>query len=264
MAVWGPGLEGWAASREMLAGRAPYVPGEARLPVPGILSANERRRTGAAVRLALSVSEQAAEMSGVPAETLRSVFGSANGDGAVVHAILDTLSAGDRQVSPTQFHNSVHNAAAGYWTIATGSRQAATCLGCQAATFPASLLKAMAELQVERQALLLSLYDAPLPWPLPGSLGGAGEVIVPFACALVLVPEPGPRCLAAIAVRYRAAAPETGSDLPRQAALLGLSRSNPAARALPLLEALAGDRDGQMQVAYLDGRLEIDLTAYSG
>ena len=61
-----------------------------------------------------------------------------------------------------------------------------------------------------------------------------------------------------------AAAPETGSDLPRQPALLGLSRSNPAARALPLLEALAGDRDGQMQVAYLDGRLEIDLTAYSG
>ena len=51
----------------------------------------------------------------------------------------------DGQVSPTQFHNSVHNAAAGYWSIATGSQQAAHLPGCHDVTAAAALLKAMAE-----------------------------------------------------------------------------------------------------------------------
>ena len=53
----------------------------------------------------------------------------------------------DQPVSPTQFHNSVHNTAAGYWSIATGSQQPTTCLACHDATAAAALLKAMAEVR---------------------------------------------------------------------------------------------------------------------
>ncbi len=135
MAVWAPGLPGWDAARPVLAGAAAYVPTDTPPPPPSILSATERRRTGLTVRLALTVAQQAMEMSGELPGSVRSVFGSANGDGAVVDSILVALTSDDPAVSPTQFHNSVHNAAAGYWAIATGSREPATTLGCHDATF---------------------------------------------------------------------------------------------------------------------------------
>ena len=95
------------------------------------------------------------------------VFGSSNGDAVVVHDILEALASADRPVSPTQFHNSVHNAAAGYWTIATGSHQPATCLGCHDHTLAASLLKAVAEVEAEQgagAALRLRRAAARLRW----------------------------------------------------------------------------------------------------
>ena len=136
MSVWGPGLEGWAASRPVLAGAMPYEPRLSPPPVPTILAPTERRRTGPVVRLALAVAQEAAQgaasSSGLPPGSLRSVFGSSNGNGVVVGGILEALAAaqeGERVVSPTAFHNSVHNAAAGYWSIATAGQQPATCLG---------------------------------------------------------------------------------------------------------------------------------------
>ncbi len=60
-------------------------------------------------------------------------------------------------MSPTQFHNSVHNAAAGYWSIAHGSRQPATCLGAHDWTWAAALLKAVAEVAATGAPVLLVL-----------------------------------------------------------------------------------------------------------
>ena len=132
VSVWGPGLEGWGASRAVLAGHADYVRRDVAAPAPTMLAATERRRTGPVVRLALEVAREAAASSGLDAAGLRSVFASSNGDGVVVGGILDAMARaapGERVVSPTQFHNSVHNAAAGYWSIAMGSRAPATCVG---------------------------------------------------------------------------------------------------------------------------------------
>ena len=112
--------------------------------------------------------------------SLRSVFGSSNGDAVVVHDILEALTSADRPVSPTQFHNSVHNAAAGCWTIATGSHQPATSLGCHDHTLAASLLKAVAEAQVEQAPVLLCVYDVPPPAPLAAKRPTEGSFRVGF------------------------------------------------------------------------------------
>jgi len=69
VAVCGPGLDGWAEGRAILAGERAYEPRPIQPSVPSILAPNERRRTGAAVRLALSVAQQASEMA-----SLRAVF----------------------------------------------------------------------------------------------------------------------------------------------------------------------------------------------
>lgn len=252
IALRGPGLDGWEAARRVLAGVVPYEAREVVLPPPAVLAPTERRRTGPVVRLALLVAQEASAMAGVPPGSIRGVFGSSNGDGIVVSAILETLAGADAHVSPTQFHNSVHNAAAGYWSIGTGSAQPATVLGCHDSTFAASLLKAVAEVHAEGEPVLLCLYDVPIPEP----LGGVRPTCAPFGMGLVLVP-PGADTAPRLRVRYDPAPPDPGADLPRDPALHPLAHGNPAARALPLLEALARGEAAEVQAPYLDGRLTI-------
>ncbi len=253
--VRGPGLDGWDASREVLAGRAVHQARETLIPPPAILSATERRRTGPVVRLALAVAQEAAARSGCAPDCLRSVFASSAGDGAVVSAILEALSDPDGQVSPTQFHNSVHNAAAGYWSIANASAAPASCLGCHDFTFAAALLKATAEVRVERAPVLLCVYDVPLPEPLATSRPIAGA----FGLALVLSPEAGGPSLGRIAVRWSVDAPSGDAGDPRAPALRSIARASPAGRALRLLESLAKGQADAFALPYLDGRLDLDV-----
>jgi hypothetical protein len=277
----GPGLPGWAASRAILAGEAAWQHGDVQLPPPAILPATERRRTGPVARLALAVATEAAGASGLPPASLRPVFGSGNGDGVTLGAILDALCRPDGFVSPTQFHNSVHNAAAGYWSIGNGSGRPATCLGGYDWTFGGALMKAVAECAVEQEPVLLCVYDVPLPAPLDVKRPMTG----PFGVALVLAPDgAGPRVSVAWDATtmplpsregWQPVRPhgQTGDEracgtpppgpLPQgegQAWRL-LSTGNPAARALPLLEMLARGESGILRVPILDGALLVTVTA---
>ena len=228
--------------------------------MPAILAPTERRRTGPVVRLALAVAQEATQdaalSSGLPPGSLRSVFGSSNGDGVVVGGILEALAGAqgdERVVSPTAFHNSVHNAAAGYWSIATQGREPATCLGCHDSTWAASLLTAMVDVSGDGRPLLLFCYDHPMPAPLDASRPTADL----FGAGLVLAaPGAGPR-LARLQVRYDPA--PAHPTLPRNEALRRLAAGNAIGRAIPLLEALArGDADTQA-LPYLDGHLAVSV-----
>ena len=249
VAVLGPGLPGWPASRAILAGEQDWQCGEVSLPAPGILLPMDRRRAGPVIRLALAVASEAAEASGIPPARLRPVFGSGNGDSLTVTAILEALTAPDGVVSPTQFHNSVHNAAAGYWSIGVGSSQPATSLGCYDWTLGGALMKAVAECAAENQPVLLCLYDVPMPPPLQAKR----PTTTSFGAAFVLTPDgPGP----SLSLCWRA---EPGADtLPLSPALHGLAASNPAAASLRLLEALARG-GGSFDVALLDGCLAVEV-----
>jgi hypothetical protein len=257
VSVWGPGLLGWKAARSVLTGATSYMAEEAPPPSVPILPAAERRRSGPVVRLALAAAYQAVESAEITAAALHSVFATSNGDAAVVHAILETLVSPEPYVSPTQFHNSVHNAAPGYWTIGARSSAPATCLGCHDATFAAALLKAVSELHVERRPVLLCLYDMPMPAPLAAHRPTSAA----FAAAFVLEPEPSGHAFARIRVTYQAASSLPEQEEPRLPALRALNRSNPAARSLRLLEALAGPTADDFTAALLDGSVWISVTA---
>lgn len=255
--LWAPGLPGWETGRLVLTGSRDLVAEPMQLPTPLLLAPNERRRAGMVVRLALAVAQEAAAMAAVRPALLRTVFGSANGDGVLMHAILESLAAA-RDVSPTQFHNSVHNAAAGYWSIGNGSPSAATCVGCHDATVPAALLKAVAEVRAERSPVLLCLYDAPAPRPLADAI----KVEEMFGAALVLLPEVSPTALARLDVAW---APEASAPAcrPTLAGVSALYDSNPAARILPLLEALARRETRLLALDLLDGQVAISVTPCS-
>ena len=76
---------------------------------------------GAVVKLALAVGLEACAHAGAIPARLPAVFTSSGGDGRNCHEICAALASAERLISPTRFHNSVHNAAAGYWGIATGA-----------------------------------------------------------------------------------------------------------------------------------------------
>ena len=65
----------------------------------------------------------------------------------ICHEICQALALAAREVSPTRFANSVHNAAAGYWSIATGSMMESNVLCAFDASFVAGLLDAMTQLR---------------------------------------------------------------------------------------------------------------------
>ena len=171
------------------------------------------------------------------------VFTSSSGDSETVHEILCVLATERREVSPTRFHNSVHNAPAGYWAVATGSREPSTSLCAFDASFSAGLLDAAAQAAVDNRPVTLAAYDLPYPEP----LHGVRPIEALFAVALVLTPQPdGPddrRARAIIPGRARS----TG-DAMRDAGLERLRAGNPAARGLPLLAALA--RGGPATIAW--------------
>src|SRR5512143_1389119 len=93
VSVWGPGLPGWAAAQTVLSGRDGYVATEASPPTSTLLPPNERRRAGLATRLALFIAQHASDMAGVAPGSIPSAFATSNGDGAVVHTILQAIAA---------------------------------------------------------------------------------------------------------------------------------------------------------------------------
>ncbi|HTS52424.1 MAG TPA: beta-ketoacyl synthase chain length factor [Burkholderiales bacterium] len=241
----GPGLSGWPASRPVLTGVAPYVPGEVPLPSPDALPAAERRRTGLEVRLALNAGLDALVRSARPPETLASVFTSCCGEGHAIHQICEALATAERVVSPTSFHNSVHNAPAGYWSIAQRSQAPSTSLCCFEWSFNAGLLEACAYCLTEARPVLLISYDLPYPepvhavWPMTGTLGAA----------LLLAPRATSASFARLDVQT-----ETDARAPtrmQDPALEALRSGNPTGRALPLLRALAGPAPERLVLEYL-------------
>jgi beta-ketoacyl synthase-like protein len=259
VAVLGPGLPGWAASEAALAGAAPWAPSEVAVPPPAMLPATERRRTSPAVRLALAAAAEAAAGE-ADAAALDTVFASSNGDGAVVGAILETLADPAGAISPTQFHNSVHNAAAGYWGIGTGSTNPSVSVGGHDDTVAAGLLQAVAAASTRRRRVLFCAYDAPLPPP----LAAVRRTTVPFAAAMVLMPEPDAAARAALDLRFGPHEPRSAEAAPSADPLDALAAENPAARALPLLRALAARRPAALRLPLLgDSCLEVGLAPWN-
>jgi len=135
------------------------------LPSPQALPPNERRRASQVVRLTLACAEQALQASPFKADQLRMVFASDEGTGEVCQQMLQSL-ATTREVSPLVFHNSVHNAPSGYFSIGHQNRQSALSVSLGRESFASGLLCAISEAQSSGQPVLFLSYDVPMPQPM--------------------------------------------------------------------------------------------------
>ena len=80
------------------------------------------------------------------------------------------LASAPLTLSPTRFHNSVHNAAAGYWTIGANAMAPATAISALQGSFGQGLLESMVQLATGSDAVLLVAYDSTATGPLALSL----------------------------------------------------------------------------------------------
>jgi hypothetical protein len=243
--VLGPGLASWPDASAVLSGQCAYQCAPTVLQSPMLLPATERRRTGRVVKLALAVALEATTRAGAQPATLKSVFTSSGGDGHNCHEICQALALQSREISPTRFSNSVHNAAAGYWSIATGAERESNVLCAFDASFCAGLLEALAQVAVDEEPLLLVAYDVEYPEPLYATR----PVPDAFGAALVFTPHQEQGSLA----RIEATLARDPVDSLTDERLEALRISIPAARCLPLLRQLAMHTRGHAILEYLDG-----------
>lgn len=244
--IVGPALDGWGDASAVLRGDRSYVHGPLPQVSPAILTGELRRRSGNHIRLAVQAASEAVAQAGADAKELASVFATAEGDSEITHYICDALASPAPALSPTRFHNSVTNAPAGYWSMATGAMAPSTAISGHDGTFACGLIEAATQAAAEGRDVLLVAHDIQMPAP----LDGARPLPASFAVALVLSPRPSSRALAQLDIRITG--DETETTLEQQT-LEDLRRANPAARALPLLAVLARSR-GQAVLPYVGAR----------
>ncbi len=223
-------LAGWACCSldETLPGRLGFpavLPDKRRIP------ASVRRRTSQAVQLALTAGLLACEDAGLNPADLPAVFASAGSEMQVTDRLCIELAKPDGWISPTLFHNSVHNTAAGYWSIVTGCQQPSTSLAAAEATVAMAWLEAWCRLQSGARSLLVVCYEEVWPDYLEPGVG-----LYPAALAWVLsdLPDNAKAIL--------------GRPEPSAAALEGddarLAHECPALAAAPLFRAVSAGKTG--------------------
>lgn len=259
VAFWAPGWPGWDAASAAFLGEgveggdggpgsvsragAVGVAGVAGVadaaaqptptrPAPELLAPTQRRRAPDTVALALEVASRAVAQAGLQASQLPSVFVSAHGDLAITDHMCKTLAEAPTLLSPTRFHNSVHNAASGYWTMATGCMQASTALTAFECSFAAGLLEAAMQAAADACPVLLVGYDVEARGALSSVTRSRGMLGV----ALVLAPQRSARSLATLTWSLQPG-PTSACALRSDAARA--MAHNALADALPLLESLA-------------------------
>ena len=232
--AWGPGFHDWASLRAILTGEENEGNKEFSSPQPDSIPARERRRAPLSVKLAVEVASQACGMAGLqPAETA-CVFASSMGDMDITDYMCRTVVSDQPAVSPTRFHNSVHNAPVAYWSISGGCMLSSNAVAAGENTVAVSLLEAINQCCMEKTPVLWASQDIASPLPFRCIF----EIDQPCAFSLLIKPGSGD----GIRPFYARLEPGDGTWMKcKTPALSHLYETNPTARILGLLEALGAD-----------------------
>jgi hypothetical protein len=243
----GPGLPDWPACRAVMTGQRQYLSAPVARTNPDTLPANERRRITPTIRIAMQAATEALRESTLAPDTVATVFATSNGDLEISDRLCTALTLPEHPVSPTDFHNSVHNAPAGYWSIGSHCRRPSTSLSAGDASFAAGLLETVTQVLCDNHPVMLVSYDQPPP----ETLALPRTTPIPFAIALLFSQQQDEHSLAALAV-----SPVEQVAPPRlqASALEAVRRDCPVAQGLLLLELLAAAAPAHCVLPYLDTR----------
>mgnify|MGYP001816463794 FL=1 len=194
-----------------------------------ILPPMVRRRTSLATRIAVSAASRACAGGDLQ---MPAIFVSAAGEMRVTDGLCQAIAREAFPLSPTQFHNSVHNSASAYWSMATGSMAPMQAMSALQDCFAMGLLEAACQLQAQAGRLLLVVYDEPMP----------ADLLPGFdwqACAFALLLGTPSQGLPLMSRPFVHAEEATGDGST------ALSSRTPAMAGLPLLQALRNPVSGR-------------------
>jgi len=129
---------------------------------PSILAPMLRRRTSTATKMAITALDQACKEAGMGTD-LPVIFTSSIGEMGVTDRLCRAIAGSRLPISPTQFHNSVHNTAAGYWSLTVNSMAPMQSMAGMEDSFAMGLLEAYCQLQSGVECVLLVSYDESMP-----------------------------------------------------------------------------------------------------
>lgn len=256
--VWTRGAPDWSSLRAVLRGEQDLREDAPQRPAADALPPAERRRAPDGVLLAAEIAGQACAMAGRDPSTLPCVFASTQGELAITDYMCAILANAPRELSPTKFHNSVHNAPAGYWTIATQCVTGSSAVSAYHTTFGAGLLEAAVLCAAERTPVLFAAYDTAASGPLIEIT----HMTIPFGAALLLSLSPSDNAPRLTIALRTGANPET---LPQFASpgLQALAADHPlGAHALVMLAALAQEAPSRLTLPAASGLL-LDMEIHS-
>ena len=187
--ITAPGITSFEAFKiMMLADAQPNTSEELEKYSPSFLPANERRRTTATIKLALSVAEEALEAykASYPEADLQVpvLFVSRDGDSMISAKMCQAVSEEEPMISPTQFHNSVHNAPAGYWMIGQGNQAPASAISVGRYAIANGLLEAVLQSKSAQKPVLVVFYDLPVDPTIP--IRDGQDSSLPFAFSMMI------------------------------------------------------------------------------
>ena len=178
IAFWCEYAPDWPGAQALLRERSALPEPAATWPAPQWLQGAERRRAAPLVAISLEVARQAFAGTGLAPADAQAIFASSHGDVSVTDALCQTLAHDPALLSPTRFHHSVHNAAAGYWGIATGNTRAAIALAAHRYTLGAALLETTLCVGTGTPAALMVSADLKPPSPM--------DSLAPASCSTAL------------------------------------------------------------------------------
>jgi hypothetical protein len=208
---------------------------------PELIPAKERRRAPLSVKMAVEVMDQACRMSGLDPSKVATVFASVYGDMQITDYMCRTLHAAPRTISPTRFHNSVHNASTGYWAIATGSHRPANAISAYEHSASVALLEGAIQALQEDVPVLVCVQELAAPIAFKPFYNSDRS----FSAALLLTP---PAFCAAPLASARFRVRNEKSDNAEWLDVPGVDwADNMAATLLPLLAAIATPGETELQ-----------------
>lgn len=186
-------------------------------------------------------------MAGLQPADPTAIFSSGMGDLDITDYMCRTLTDQPALLSPTRFHNSVHNAASGYWSIGAGATGDVTAISGWRDSATIGLVDALSRLGDDSdQPVLLVVYDDTAHeamrdlWPSRQS----------FCGALVLQHPGAGHAIARLRARVHRG-PDHHPALPPT--LLQRIEDNPAARLLPLFGLITGHLSGEVALGAEQG-----------
>lgn len=238
--IWSERFADWDDFCRVLAGGEAAGGGSLN---PELIAARERRRAPQSVKLAVEVMDQACRMAAIDAADAATVFASGMGDMQLTDYMCTTLMRMPRAVSPTRFHNSVHNAATGYWSIATGSHAPANAISGFDDSAAIALLEGAVQAVEEQVPVIVAIEETAAP----EAFRSIYESTQPLGSALLLTAAGSrPAAMAKLRIRLDVGpSPRDAAPLPPALVFPG----NYAATLLPLFKLLGEGEAGSLALA---------------